>query len=269
MFQLHEYSTQLHFSKMLLSFKHSEKNFTLPPLNTEKNVRITLIQRVYNFCEKSSSEYNVILNKYFKKMKECDNLGLFYAKMFIVRKVFCLAISNFHLMSKYWRNLFESHYIEAINIKNNKHTKRTFLVAQRFIKMSEKYMLNHLCVAFQLPLKYFKIFVCKYPKETFEYGMKKSINHWLSKDMANIVNKQYNSLIIDVKLILNRFPVEIINLITSYLFHLPIKGKDIVEYFTSVYDFECDIFKTHSKYYKHVRKRINDKEYFHIEMDDF
>lgn len=209
-----------------------------------------------NFCEESNGNFLKVYKQYTNKMKEATQKQMFYAKIFIVRKILIKAISVFDIMSVFWRSDFENNYFVAIHADNilkkhyehDKYVKKTIAVVRKFMSMSETFLLQNMNFAFQLPIEYFEYFIQKYPKESYDYGFKKSRNHWLSIEMANMVGTLCNDIKIKNELRLNTrffskiFPEEICSLINEYSFiPLPISGKTFVDFFADIYDYanEC------------------------------
>jgi hypothetical protein len=240
------------------------------------------------FCQETNLHFSKVVIRYTKKLEEATDKKMIHAKLFIIRKLFNEVISIFDTMSVFWRYYFENHYIIAIHANNalkekrDKYSERTLKVLHKFMDMAEKYMIQNMSFAFQLPPDYFEYFIQKYPKESYSYGYKKSRNHWLSVETANMVgttcnNIKYNYESRLVSRIFSKiFPQDICEFIHGYAFTpLTITGKSFIEFFSDIYDYTNECVKPEfNKIAKSITLRrnygaVSVAETFNVKIHDY
>lgn len=209
------------------------------------------------FCNRVYATY---IKNYHRHLSILDRVKG-YTRIYVFRKMIQAAIKNFEEMTKYWRNLFENHYIAAIQIKrevngNEKCSRLTRKVIRKFIDMSEKFLLDKLNYVFLFPLEYFEIFAQKYPKQTTAYAIKLSKTQWLSKEMACIICAASKPELLKARTkLISRifsFPLEICEIISEYLdFQL---GRPFIDYFNETYDYENNKPHTNYESIKYMKK---------------
>jgi len=207
----------------------------------------TVVFKIYR-SYKSDTGFNnkthqSFLARYYRNLAVIDHAPK-YTKIYIFRKIIRNAIKSFVSMTKWWLILFNDHYTAAIEmlkeLDSEKCCEITRKVIDKFIEMSDKFLLKNLNIVFMFPLEYFRIFVQKYPAEMTYYAMKRSKNTWVSKELASIVCEKRDQIIhmrTKVFSYIFKLPVEICELINLYCYE-ELYGETFLNYFNNSYDYK-------------------------------